>query len=46
MSVAPSAALSETNSASRAPGLSSALPNQSSVNPGIGQVSVRRSLNA
>ena len=46
ISVAPVAAFTDVHSASRTPGLSIARPNQSSVSPGIGHFSVRRSLKA
>ena len=46
IAVAPVAAFSDVHSASRTPGFSIARPNQSSVRPGIGHFSVRRSLNA
>ena len=44
--VAPSAAFSETRSASRTPGLSIARPNHFVVKPSIGHTSDRLSLNA
>ncbi len=44
--VAPSAACSDVQSASRTPGLSIARPNHSVVSPWIGQTSERRSLKA
>ena len=46
IAVAPSAAFSETRSASRTPGLSIARPNHFVVKPSIGHTSDRLSLNA